>query len=353
MTQKFQTRFADSYPHLPILLFTQNLSLTGNTSKLILLANGFFNSRDWEGIGAPHKTSTQKMTELYCPFFSNRCDITIDFNRLSEADAVVYHMYNDIDKTLVTGKRHPKQRFVFALWESPANSRNLGSYGRFFNWTMTYRSDSHILTSYYSQTAYFHKSNPYYQLLITKEKLGTAAALISNCGGSSQRLQFIDKLKRYIDVKVYGTCGEGCPSNMNCRQFIAENYFFILSFENSLCLEYTTEKFFDSLQYPVVPVVRGQTNYSYFIPSSGYIDTNEFSNMSSLARYLNETRYNKKKYLSYFSWKKDYVWGLHKFMSPFCDLCLRLHRDSKPNIIDDIHDWWFNGTCEQQVRIPA
>ncbi|CAF4012254.1 unnamed protein product, partial [Rotaria sp. Silwood1] len=47
------------------------------------------------------------------------------------------------------------------------------------------------------------------------------------------------ELKRYIDVRIYGRCGEGCPGNIHCRKFIAENYYFILSFENSLCLDYT------------------------------------------------------------------------------------------------------------------
>jgi len=101
----------------------------------------------------------------------------------------------------------------------------------------------------------------------------------------------------------------------------------------------------------VIPVVLGRTNYSSFIPSSGYIDTKEFSTMISLAKYLNETRYDKEKYLSYFSWKKDYVWGFGHFFTPFCDLCLRLHRDLKVNIIDDIHKWWFDGSC-QEARVP-
>ena len=67
--------------------------------------------------------------------------------------------------------------------------------------------------------------------------------------------------------------------------------------------------------------------------------------MYLLAQYLNETRHNKEKYLSFFSWKKNYVWGLSQFFTPFCDLCLRLHLDLKPSIIDDIHQFWFNGTC--------
>ncbi|CAF0895018.1 unnamed protein product [Rotaria sordida] len=375
ITNQFETRFYDYYPHLPIHIFTQNLSLIGNTSKLILLENGLYGDPNWR-INALNQSSTAKMTELYCPFLSNHCDITTDYNRFSEADAIVFHLRDDFDQNRAKKNRHPKQRFVSALWEAPPHTPNLQAYDQFFNWTMTYRFDSHIITPYYSENAYIHKSSPFYQLMLNenstrklnwkirkvdyrpsdeilqKKKLGTVAALISNCHVPSQRLPFIQELKRYIDVKVYGRCGELCPSNKNCREFIAENYYFLLSYENSFCLDYTTEKFFATLEYPIVPVVFGQTNYSYFIPSSGYIDATQFSTMSSFARYLNETRYDKEKYLSYFSWKKDYVWGLGHFSTPFCDLCLRLHLDSKPNIIDNIHKWWFDGSCGK-VHMPS
>jgi len=208
------------------------------------------------------------VTSLYCPFLSNYCDITTDYKRFSEADAIVYHMRDGIDRKTAEAKRHPKQRFVFALWESPAHTPNLQSYNQFFNWTMTYRFESDIITSYYSGNAYIHTSSQFYQIMLREnstkklnlkiqkidhrpsdeilkmKKLGTAAALISNCGGSSNRLTFIKELTRYMDVKVYGRCGEGCPSNKNCREFIAENYYFILSFENSLCSEYTSKSLF-------------------------------------------------------------------------------------------------------------
>ncbi len=204
------------------------------------------------------------MTSLKCPFLSDHCDITNDFNRFSEADAIVYHMRDGIDMNRAKEKRHPRQRFVFTLWESPPHTPNLQSYRQFFNWTMTYRAQSHVITSYYSGNAYVHTSSDYYRAMLhenstrklnlktrtydhrpsdeilDKKKLGTAAALISNCGGTSKRLEFIKELKRYIDVKIYGRCGEACPSNRHCREFISQNYYFILSFENSLCSEYTS-----------------------------------------------------------------------------------------------------------------
>ncbi|CAF2827386.1 unnamed protein product [Rotaria sp. Silwood2] len=262
--KQFEIRVSDYYPRLPIHIFTQNISFIGNTSKLILLGNGFFGDRDW-GIASSSKSSREKMTSLYCPFLSNHCDITTDNNRFSEADAIVYHMRDGIDQNRAKKNRHPKQRFVFALWESPAHTPNLQSYNQFFNWTMTYRFKSDIITSYYSGNSYVHTSSPFYQLMLNensthklnlksrtidhqpsddilqKKKLGIVAALISNCGGSSRRLAFIKKLQQYINVTVYGRCGKSCPSNMNCRQFIAENYYFILSFENSLCLDYSSK----------------------------------------------------------------------------------------------------------------
>jgi hypothetical protein len=74
--------------------------------------------------------------------------------------------------------------------------------------------------------------------------------------------------------------------------------------------------------------------------------------MKSLAEYLNKTRDDKEKYLSYFSWKENYVWGFNHFLAPFCDLCLRLHLDSKPNVIDDMQKWWFDDACQAAHILP-
>jgi hypothetical protein len=54
----FESRISDHYPRLPIHIYTQNLTLTGNKTKLILLGNGFFGDRNW-GIGAPGKSSAE------------------------------------------------------------------------------------------------------------------------------------------------------------------------------------------------------------------------------------------------------------------------------------------------------
>jgi hypothetical protein len=148
------------------------------------------------------------VSELYCSFLNNQCEITNDVNRFQEADAVVYHIRNDINRSDEIMKyRRSSQRFVFTLWESPYYTPDLHSYNDFFNWTMTYRFDSHIFASYYSPTAYRLRDNQWlkditsdyqtneetialHENIDTTVKWGTAAALISNVCESKKQILF-------------------------------------------------------------------------------------------------------------------------------------------------------------------
>ncbi|KAG0725399.1 Alpha-(1,3)-fucosyltransferase C [Chionoecetes opilio] len=114
-----------------------------------------------------------------------------------------------------------------------------------------------------------------------------------------------------------------------CMEMVGKTYKFYLAFENSLCRDYVTEKFFGSLWANVVPVVYGKGNYSAIAPPHSYIDALAFPNATSLANYLiyldgNDTAYNE-----YFRWKPYYHqthdWARKSIA--FCDLCERLHHD--------------------------
>ena len=54
----FQSRLSSWYPHLPIHMFTQDLSSLTNTTKLILIGNGFFGDRNW-GIAVSGRSSAE------------------------------------------------------------------------------------------------------------------------------------------------------------------------------------------------------------------------------------------------------------------------------------------------------
>ena len=83
-----------------------------------------------------------------------------------------------------------------------------------------------------------------------KEKL--VAWMVSNCKTHSQREDFVKELQNHIPVDIYGECGKlKCKHLENdqnhCLQNIEDNYKFYLSFENSICNEYVTEKFWQPL----------------------------------------------------------------------------------------------------------
>ena len=98
-----------------------------------------------------------------------------------------------------------------------------------------------------------------------------AAVLVSNCKGSSGRLELIKKLQEFILVDIFGKCGKPCPKTFTngtegtCRDILGSEYKFFLSFENSICKEYITEKFFSMLPYDIIPIVLGGGDYKYFV----------------------------------------------------------------------------------------
>ena len=78
------------------------------------------------------------------------------------------------------------------------------------------------------------------------------------------RDSFVADLSKYIDVDIFGSCGSrGCPGRRSneCYQYLERNYRFYLSFENSLCRDYVTEKAFHPLKYNLIPITFGSALY--------------------------------------------------------------------------------------------
>lgn len=156
--------------------------------------------------------------------------------------------------------------------------------GGFFNWTMTYREDSEVLYPYgwlsnkgksppkeLKET--WLKPHPTSSGLIAKVKaLGQrkpVAWLVSNCHTSSQRELYVNELQKYVPVDIFGKCGKPLKCTVGrdeCFKEIEEQYQFYLSFENSLCRDYATEKLYRALASNLVPVVMGGANYSRIVP---------------------------------------------------------------------------------------
>lgn len=283
----------------------------------------------------------------------NTCVTTGDRNRypIEEVDAVIWHLRSH-DRSLPK-KRSPHTRYVFWFLESPSYMfGNLRNYHNVFNWTFTYRMDSDIPQPY-NRVFRRRKALPPTNRNYAAGKTKLAAWFVSHCGTDSGRDRVVEQLQKRLSVDVYGKCGKlKCPMNKRnkCFEMLNKNYKFYLSFENSLCRDYVTEKFFKMMSLDVVPVVYGSANYSALAPPHSYIDALSFPSVNELADYLLYLHHNDTAYNEYFRWKRFHqMFGRWTLVSQqYCDLCEKLHTDTTTKIYD-MQKWYVGGAqCKNQ-----
>lgn len=257
--------------------------------------------------------------------------------------------------------RKQSQRYVMMLKECPLRDyTNFELLSDFFNWTMTYRLKSDIPFPYgrilpLTQNGESRNvEKPWrafnftsFQKTLTKrptaffslaQRPKLVAWIVSNCRTHSEREKYVKELSKYVNVTIFGQCGTvKCYSK--CDTLVPPNYKFLLSFENSVCEEYITEKFFKRLNQNLVPIVLGGGNYSKIAPPHSYIDVLDFQSPEKLAAYLLHLDQSPEEYLSYFWWK-DYYRVFEIDVPPICELCQMLHDDKPINSYQNMTSWW-------------
>ena len=87
---------------------------------------------------------------------------------------------------------------------------------------------------------------------------------------------------------------------------VSKKYKYYLAFENSNCVDYITEKFWDSLKHKVLPIVMGARveDYQAVAPPNSFLHVDSFAGPEELAEHLkyldeNPRDYNKHFQVSY------------------------------------------------------
>jgi alpha-1,3-fucosyltransferase len=197
-----------------------------------------------------------------------------------------------------------------------------------------------------------------------QEKTKLVAWTVSHCETQSHREVIVREMQKHLPVDVYGGCGNStCPSDnknsgskrdVGCFAHIGKHYKFYLSFENSLCTEYVTEKFFIPLMSYVVPVVYGGANYSAIAPPGSFIDAWRFSSIKDLTDYLIFLDRNDEEYLKYFEWKNHFTVKYPSDTESWCDLCTKvsLHKAAGRKGVrqwyPNLKMWW--NTLDSQYK---
>lgn len=310
----------------------------------ILMWTSFYGS--WHGMLNNERTLEEVASG--CP---TKCFITNDRRRLASSDAIVFHVRN-LDMNDLPTRRSESQKWVFWSMEPPPYSVFAGfNYMHdMFNWTMSYRHDSDVYEPYAKLVPRNETKAPKKDhRALWKSKQKQAVWMVSHCDTDSKREEFVRELKKHIEVDVYGACGDRvCPKSRGsaCYDDFEQTYFYILAFENSVCKDYVTEKFFSALKYDMVPVVFGGANYSQIGPVQSYVDALAFRSPRELAEHLIVLSRNYTAYTSYFEWKERQrvvAWD-----ADFCELCSRLHSAHfrETSSYSDMRAWWeHQGRC--------
>ncbi|XP_067660248.1 alpha-(1,3)-fucosyltransferase C-like [Haliotis asinina] len=281
-----------------------------------------------------------------CP--QKHCECLLGPRHIDQADVVIF------DLTQLNIKEPParKPNQVWAMFgiECPfyygSHLYETEAWRGVFNWTMTYRLDSDIIYPY----GVFYRRQPplkanFSQIALNKTK--SALWFVSNCNTPSKRQQYVKELRKYnISVDMYGNCGPLKCRGPHCDGMYNE-YRFYLSFENSPCFDYFTEKLFKVYSHNIVPVVRGGANYSSLVPPGTYINAADFSTPQELAKHLQYLEQNVTAYAEILERKSRYIQtNLDQLESAYCDFCVKIHNlDLFRQQYYDIGKWLTQETC--------
>eukprot|EP00095_Tigriopus_kingsejongensis_P002490 maker-scaffold64_size435223-snap-gene-2.27 protein:Tk02490 transcript:maker-scaffold64_size435223-snap-gene-2.27-mRNA-1 annotation:"predicted protein" len=339
------------------------------TTKSILYYTPWFRYISWGfGVGGPELFEEHKCSVTNCLITSNRSH----FNSMSEFDALLFHMRNmNLKQPLLPNQkmRQPNQRYVMMLVESPLHDRfDYRHLGDVFNWTMTYRMNSDIPRPYgiiyprNDSESISPNGRPPWKKFIMEDFLRSlterpaefleiakrpklVAWMVSNCHTNSERESYANELAKFINVTVMGKCGPmKCKADSETKDICLQelkSYKFCLSFENSICDDYVTEKFFQRAQGDILTIVMGGANYDEMAPPHSHLNVKDFKSPQALAKYLKYLDGNDEAYLSYFWWKDHYQVATDSMVTSICKLCEMLHADLPSKTYPNMTQWWL------------
>ncbi|KAG8200313.1 hypothetical protein JTE90_028497 [Oedothorax gibbosus] len=319
--------------------FKSNLIDNSRERKQILLWTNYFSlSKNW--LPSTH--------ELQCPV--PECDVTSDRDLLPNSSAIIMHWRNVDEADLPPecpddsdSSSNSCPVLVMFNKEAPPNTGagNVRKINNRIHVMATYRRDSDIYAPY-GKIAWRSDS---FKLPKLDPNRGTVCWLVSHCTTQSNREVYVNNLKLHVNVTIYGKCGsESCPHTdvRACYEWLAQRCKFYLSFENSICKDYSTEKLYYAMMTDMVPVVMGGDDYSRYLPSHSFINIDDFASSEQLGAYLKALDKDEAKYLEYFKWKERFKATFVPYQW-LCDVCALLHsakvKDLKPR--QDMISWWF------------
>lgn len=132
------------------------------------------------------------------------------------------------------------------------------------------------------------------------------------------------------------------------------DYKFYLSFENSNCDEYITEKaWWNAYSKNAIPIIMGApaTSLAKLLPPGSYINVEGFASPKDLATYIQYMSTSRDEFKSFFTWKKEFkILQEHGYFKSdsyhYCRICEALNYNSREKkVYEDLHKFWSRDQC--------
>ncbi|KAL7079968.1 hypothetical protein ACQ4LE_000048 [Meloidogyne hapla] len=317
------------------------------------------NYKDNQEIGYPDYPLLYPKTK--CPY---ECDFTHDRRQELNASTILFFIHGFCPMDQWPQNRREDQNYMMYTVECPTET--LQYYDRklltntFFNSSATYRSDSSVYMPYDALTK-IKPDTPKEYIWDQKEVLANVKSktkfvfqAVAHCNANSGRDLLTRKMSELEKIDAAGYCF-GAEYTKERYESELENHFFYLAFENNMCLNYVTEKFWSALRALTVPVVLSRDVFKGMdVPSNSFIAVDDFKSVNELVDYLKVLRNDTEKYLKYFEWTKTYTkrkFGLD--YSPICKICeyaTKQFEEKTKNIID-LNIFWNEKECNNKFSV--
>ncbi|GFO12051.1 glycoprotein 3-alpha-l-fucosyltransferase a [Plakobranchus ocellatus] len=221
------------------------------------------------------------------------------------------------------------------------------------NWSRCIYADSTFRAHYYNIIKRDPPVDKDYNAIFNRKR-HQVAWFVSHCATQSRREEYVRRMSSEIDVDIFGGCGTktcgdygfemGGQRDM-CLDILRNDYKFYLSFENSMCSDYVSEKFYNMYDnVDIIPVVRGGANYSEFVSKDTFVNAADFASPEELGRYLRRLGQDKTRYIQMLQ-KKDCYISVPPREKFHCTLCEALHtRGHIHSVYRDFYKWLM-GHC--------
>ncbi|CAL1537364.1 unnamed protein product [Lymnaea stagnalis] len=278
----------------------------------------------------PFEQSFNKYSFKLCRY--NSCRFV---NNLTKADAIVFAARAIRDHPILDYVRPEGQRWIFYTYDPSIVYYKLHrpDIVSEFNWSITYQLHSSFPLLFGQLRRRSPPVKDYES--IYSGKSNATAWFVSHCSTWSKRELYVDRMRKLMDVHIFGLCGDRkcglihyrLNDSTLCLPMLSQQYKFYLAFENAFCQDYVSEKFFKLFEdVDVIPVVRGGFDYKKYLPDGIYVDASDFKNPEDLASYLVKLGDNKEEYINMLK-RKD-RWVAVATQSIHCQVCEVLHKYS-------------------------